>query len=70
MQKRKVFYKSTAATLFYHAQTNEQPQISSAKTYYELAVHLLFFEKTSVLRQHKGNPFAPIQILTVDTRKG
>ena len=28
------------------------------------------FRKFAVLRQHKGNPFAPIQILTGDTRKG
>ena len=29
----------------------------------KLAVHLFFFEKTSVLRLHYGNPFAPIQSL-------
>ena len=29
----------------------------------ELAAHLLFFVKTSVLRLHYGNPFAPIQSL-------
>ena len=47
----------------HRTKANEQLQISSATTYCELAVHLFFFEKTSVLRLHYGNPFAPIQSL-------
>ncbi len=31
---------------------------------------LTLFRNFAVLRQHKGNPFAPIQILTGDIRKG
>ncbi len=34
---KKSFFQHTTATLFYHAQTNVQLQISSAKTYCELA---------------------------------
>ena len=30
---------------------------------------MTLFRNFAVLRQHKGNPFAPIQILTVDTMK-
>ena len=30
---------------------------------------MTLFRNFAVLRQHKGNPFAPIQILTGDTRK-
>ena len=30
----------------------------------------IIFRNFAILRQHKGNPFAPIQILTGDTRKG
>ena len=44
MKQWKAFYKPTTATLFYHAQTNGSQQISSVKSYCELAVHLLFFE--------------------------
>ena len=51
------------ATISHRTKTNEQLQILSAITYCELAVHLFFFEKTSVLRLHCGNPFAPIQSL-------
>ena len=47
----------------HYIKANEQSHISSATTYCELAVHLFFFEKTSVLRLHYGNPFAPIQSL-------
>ena len=49
--------------------TNVQLQISSAITYCELTVHLLIFEKTSVLRQLYSYPFAPIQIIAGDIRK-
>ena len=31
---------------------------------------MTLFRNFAVLRQHKGNPFAPIQILTGDTREG
>ena len=31
---------------------------------------MTLFRNFAVLRQHKGNPFAPIQILTGDIRKG
>ena len=41
---KKSFFQHTTATLFYHAQTNVQLQISSTKPYCELAVGLLFFE--------------------------
>ena len=66
---KKSFFQHTKNSISHCTKANEQLQISSAKTYCELAVHLLIFEKISVLRLHYGNPFAPIQILTVDTRK-
>ena len=58
------------ATLFYHAQTNVQLQISSAKPYCELAAKQPIFETSQSCVSTKVTPFAPIQILTVDTRKG
>ena len=60
--KKSFFQRTTTPTLHY-TKANEQLQILSAITYCELAVHLFFFEKTSVLRLHCGNPFAPIQSL-------
>ena len=60
---KKNFFQHTTATTLHRTKANEQLQILSATTYCELAVHLLFFEKTSVLRLHCGNPFAPIQSL-------
>ena len=61
--KKKSFFQHTTATTSHRTKANVQLQISSAITYCELAVHLLIFEKTSVLRLHYGNPFAPIQSL-------
>ena len=67
---KKNFSQRTATTTSHRTQTNAQPQISSAKPYCELAVQYSIFVKTTVLRQHDSYPFAPIQILTGDTRKG
>ena len=61
--QRKTFSQRTAATTSHRTKANEQLQILSTTTYCELAVHLLIFVKTSVLRLHCGNPFAPIQSL-------
>ena len=66
--KEKLF-QHTKISISHCIKTNVQLQISSAKTYCELAVQQFFFVKTSVLRLHYGNPFAPIQSLTGDTRK-
>ena len=60
--KEKLF-QHTIISISHRTKANVQLQISSAKTYCELAVHLLIFEKISVLRLHYGNPFAPIQSL-------
>ena len=60
---KKSFFQHTKNSISHCTKANEQLQISSAKTYCELAVHLLIFEKISVLRLHYGNPFAPIQSL-------
>ena len=46
-----------------------QQPFSNTACHCELAVQQPFFRKFAVLRQHKGNPFAPIQILTGDIRK-
>ena len=61
--KKKSFFQHPTATASHCTKANEQLQILSTTTYCELAVHLLIFVKTSVLRQHCGNPFAPIQSL-------
>ena len=60
---KKSFFQRTTTPTSHYTKANEQSHISSATTYCELAVHLFFFEKTSVLRLHYGNPFAPIQSL-------
>ena len=60
---KKNFFQHTTTPTSHCNKANEQSHISSATTYCELAVHLFFFEKTSVLRLHYGNPFAPIQSL-------
>ena len=60
---KKSFFQHTKISTSHRTKTNEQSHISSATTYCELAVHLLIFVKTSVLRLHCGNPFAPIQSL-------
>ena len=61
--KKKSFFQHTTATTSHCTKTNEQLRFLSATTYCELAVHLFFFEKISVLRLHCDNPFAPIQSL-------
>ena len=60
---KKTFSQRTAATTSHYTQTNVQQPFSNIACHCELAVHLLIFEKTSVLRLHYGNPFAPIQSL-------
>ena len=62
-QKKKSFFQHTTATISHCTKANEQLQILSSTTYCELAVQQFFFVKTSVLRLHYGNPFAPIQSL-------
>ena len=61
--QKKSFFQRTTTPTSHRTKANEQSQILSAKTYCELAVKQLFFEKMSVLRLHYGNPFAPIQSL-------
>ena len=63
LQIKKYFFSAHRGNNFAQTKANEQSHISSATTYCELAVHLFFFVKTSVLRLHYGNPFAPIQSL-------
>ena len=60
---KKTFSRRTAATISHRTKANVQQFFSNIACYCELAVHLFFFEKTSVLRLHYGNPFAPIQSL-------
>ena len=69
-KNKKLFYKTTTATISHRTQTNVQQSFSNTACHCELAVQQPFFRKFAVLRQHKGNPFAPIQILTGDTREG
>ena len=59
----KSFFQRTTTPTSHCTKANAQLQFSSAITFCELAVHLFFFEKISVLRLHYGNPFAPIQSL-------
>ena len=61
--KKKSFFQHTTATTSHCNKTNVQSRFLSATTYCELAVQQSFFVKTSVLRLHCGNPFAPIQSL-------
>ena len=60
---KKSIFQSTMTPTSHCNKTNVQSRFLSATTYCELAVHLFFFGKTSVLRLHYGNPFAPIQSL-------
>jgi hypothetical protein len=60
---KKSIFQHTKISTSHRTKTNEQSQILSVKTCCELAVQQSFFEKTSVLRLHYGNPFAPIQSL-------
>ena len=69
MKKWKAFYKPTTATLLHRAQTNVQLQISSTKTLLWACSTTTLFRNFAILRQQYSFPFAPIQILTVDTRK-
>ena len=47
----------------HYTKANVQQPFLNTACYCELAVHLLFFGKTSVLRQLYSHPFAPIQSL-------
>ena len=60
---KKRIFQHTKISISHRTKANEQSQILSATTYCELAVQQFFFGKTSVLRLHYGNPFAPIQSL-------
>ena len=60
---KKSIFQHTKTSISHCTKANVQLQILSAKTYCELAVKQLFFRKTTVLRLHYGNPFAPIQSL-------
>ena len=63
--KEKNFSQRTAATTSHRTKANKQSQISSAKTYCKLAVHLLIFEKhqscvcTTVTLSHRFKAFSP-----------
>ena len=67
---RKAFSQHSKIENSHRTQTNVQQPFSNVACRCELAVQQPFFRKFAVLRQHKGNPFAPIQILTGDTREG
>ena len=60
--KEKLF-KHTKTPTSHHTKANVQRLFLNSACYCELAVYLLIFVKTSVLRLHYGNPFAPIQSL-------
>ncbi|MGI6196728.1 MAG: hypothetical protein ACOYIO_06580 [Eubacteriales bacterium] len=60
---KKSFFQRTTTSTSHYTKANEQSRFLSATTYCELAVHLFFFAKTSVLRQQYSHPFAPIQSL-------
>ena len=66
---RKAFSQHSKIENSHRTQTNVQQSFSNTACHCELAVQQPFFRKFAVLRQHKDNPFAPIQILTGDTRK-
>ena len=63
--KMKSFFQHTTATTSHCTKANEQPQLSSVKTYCELAVKQLFFEKhrscvcTTVTLSHRFKAFSP-----------
>ena len=64
--QKKSFFQHTTATASHCTKANVQLQISSAKTYCELAVHLLIFEKhqscvcTTVTLSHRFKAFSPV----------
>ena len=60
---KKSIFQHTKISNSHRTKANEQSQILSATTFCELAAQQFFFVKTSVLRLHYGNPFAPIQSL-------
>ena len=60
---KKSFFQRTTTPTSHYTKANEQQPFSNIACYCELAVQQFFFEKTSVLRLHYGNPFAPIQSL-------
>ena len=60
---KKRIFQHTKISISHRNKTNAQQPFSNIACHCELAVHLLLFEKTSVLRLHCGNPFAPIQSL-------
>ena len=63
--KMKSFFQHTTAPTSHYTKANEQPHISSATTYCELAVHLFIFEKhrscvcTAVTLSHRFKAFSP-----------
>ena len=63
---KKRIFQHTKISISHRNKTNAQQPFSNIACHCELAVHLLLFEKTSVLRLHYGNPFAPIQSLFAD----
>ena len=60
--KEKLF-QHTKISISYCTKANVQQPFSNIACCCELAVHLLIFVKTSVLRQQYSHPFAPIQSL-------
>ena len=60
---KKSFFQHTKISISHRTQTNVQQPFLNITCYCKLAVHLFFFEKTSVLRQLYSHPFAPIQSL-------
>ena len=73
--KMKTFYKPTAATLFHCAQINGSQQISSAKSYCELAAKQPIFEtsqscvstKATLSHRFKSSPAIPGKVAFSDT---
>ena len=63
--KKKSFFQHTTATTSHCTKANEQLQISSAKTYCELAVQQSFFEKSqscvnsTAILSHRFKAFSP-----------
>ena len=67
---KKSFFSASKTSTLHHTQTNVQLQISSTKTLLWACSTTTLFRNFAILRQHKGYPFAPIQILTGDIREG
>ena len=74
-RQRKAFYQHGKTPTFRRTQTNAQPQISSAKTYCELAVQHPFFETSqscvcciaSLSHRFKSSPSIPGNLAIPDT---